>query len=136
MNVRVLSWLQLLPFSGDGGVDLHLLRQTVNIVLSPPDTSTGLMSQLQFRISRAPIWCHSSAGRTRRPGKPAVASLATVSTGGPLWGFYGSRGLKGGLVLLKGRKEGHKPASCPSLLLYKTGPGPAEGLLGPRSSPH
>lgn len=33
------------------------------------------------------------------------ANLAAVSTGGPIWSFYGSRGLKEGLVLLKGMKD-------------------------------
>lgn len=44
---------------GTGGVDV--LRQTVNIVLSPLEKSTRLMSQLQFSISRAPNRCHSSS---------------------------------------------------------------------------
>lgn len=34
-----------------------------------------------------------------------VANLAAVSTGGPIWSFYGRRGLKEGLVLLKGMKD-------------------------------
>lgn len=109
---EVFSLVQLQLFCSDslgiGGMGQHFLSQTVNTVASPPEKSTRLVSQLQFSISGATAWCHSSQGeRTRGAGKLPVANRAGVSTGGPIWSFYGSSGLKEGLVLLKGKKDRH-----------------------------
>lgn len=58
-----------------------------------------------------------------------VANLAAVSTGGPIWSFFlWQQRIKRGISAAK-RNEGHKPASCPSLLLYKNYPGCGDQLL-------
>lgn len=98
---------------GTGAVEQHFPSQSGNTVVSPLERSTGLVSQLPFRISCATVLVALFVGGVEQvSSRSPTGRLRRRSHLEVLW----QQGIKRGISAAK-RKEGCQPGSRPSLLL-------------------